>query len=510
MSKYLFCLLPLFVWTCRSTTEEPPNIVLILADDLGWSDIGSYGSEVKTPHLDHLAENGLRFTQFYNTAKCFPSRACLLTGVYAQDCGYDRTYINPIQQAVTIGEVLRRAGYRTYWSGKHHGVENPITIGFDRYYGLKDGACNHFNPGSQRPDEAQPAQKRNNRSWCIDSLCYVPYTPESEDFYTTDYFTNYGLEFLEDAKAHDQPFLLYLAYTAPHDPLMAWTEDIEKYEGIYDEGYTAIREARFERQRALGMVGKDAVLSEAAYADWDTLDATSQQFEIDKMEVYAAMIDRMDQNIGRVLQKLESLDLEDNTLIIFVSDNGASAEVVNLSTDNDTATVGTMDRWVSLGSDWANVSNTPFRFYKNYSYEGGVRTPMIAYWKDHIEANAISDFPGHFIDLMPTFIELAQTEYPKDTTLTPLRGESLVPALLDGQQERTQPLFWQWQAGSAVRKDNWKIVRHGVEGKWELYDLESDPDERENMATTFPNQVSQLDSLYQNWWFSNEVQLTSK
>jgi arylsulfatase len=498
MTRLLILSLSLFALGCQSK-NKPPNIVLILADDLGWSDIGSYGSEIATPNLDYLAQNGTRFTQFYNTAKCFPSRACLLTGVYAQDCGYDRTHRNPIQNAVTIGEVLRRAGYRTYWSGKHHGLENPITIGFDRYYGLKDGACNHFNPGLQQPDKRSPARKRDDRSWCIDSLCYQPYTPEAEDFYTTDYFTNYGIEFLEDAKMHEQPFLLYLAYTAPHDPLMAWEEDIAKYKGQYDEGYAAIRQARFERQKELGIIDENVILSAPTYANWDTMNVEQQQFEIDKMEVYAAMIDRMDQNIGRVLQKLEELDLDDNTLIIFTSDNGASAEVVKLATDNDNAEIGGVDRWVSLGSDWANVSNTPFRYYKNDSYEGGIRTPLIAYWKGRIEGKRFSSFPGHFIDLMPTFIELAQTTYPEDTTLTPLRGESLVPALLNEQEERTQPLFWQWQRGMAVRVKDWKIVKQN-DDDWELYDLEDDPNERKNIAATFPNQVARLDSLYQEWW----------
>ena len=229
--------------------QELPNIILISADDLGWSDVGCYGSEIHTPHIDQLASQGMRFTQFHNTSKCFPSRACLLTGVYAQQNGYDRSFSEPLLNAVTLGEVLREAGYITLWSGKHHGVENPFYRGFDHYYGLKDGACNYFNPGVQRPGEGIPARKgregqKKKRVWCIDSLMYTPYTPEASDFYTTDYFTHYAVDWLEQYSDDKRPLFLYLAYNAPHDPLMAWPEDIQKYEGVYDTGYESIRKKR--------------------------------------------------------------------------------------------------------------------------------------------------------------------------------------------------------------------------------------------------------------------------
>ena len=237
--RIILFIFSLFIFTSCQEKQQKPNIILIAADDLGWSDIGCYGSEVQTPNLDKLGEGGMRFTQFHNTSKCFPSRACLLTGVYAQQNGYAKTYNDPITNAVTLGEVLRTAGYRTLWSGKHHGLENPVTRGFDRYYGLKDGACNYFNPGNQRPEKAllrakgKPGNK-NQRWWCIDSVMYHPYTPEAKDFYTTDYFTNYALGWLDEYKNEKKPFFLYLAYTAPHDPLMAWPEDIAKYKGKYD------------------------------------------------------------------------------------------------------------------------------------------------------------------------------------------------------------------------------------------------------------------------------------
>ncbi|MEA3460689.1 MAG: sulfatase-like hydrolase/transferase, partial [Bacteroidota bacterium] len=320
------------------TKHELPNIILVSTDDLGWSDLGCYGSEINTPHIDQLAQQGIRFTQFHNTSKCFPSRACLLTGIYAQQNGYANSYREPLQNAITLGELLRSAGYITLWSGKHHGVENPIYRGFDHYYGLKDGACNYFNPGEQRPGEGVPARKswggeKAKRAWCVDSLMFAPYTPEASDFYTTDYFTHYALEWLEQYSDDKRPLFLYLAYTAPHDPLMAWPEDIQKYKGKYDRGYGVLRTERYARQLEMGLIDESYKLSEATYPTWDTLDDTLRRDEIRKMEVYAAMIDRLDQNIGRLLQTLEKTGRSKNTLILFVSDNGASAEMVHIDDD---------------------------------------------------------------------------------------------------------------------------------------------------------------------------------
>ncbi|MCK5065937.1 MAG: sulfatase-like hydrolase/transferase, partial [Bacteroidales bacterium] len=368
----------LSMWLISCSKQELPNIILISVDDMGWSDLGCYGSEIHTPNIDELAAQGMRFTQFHNTSKCFPSRACLLTGIYAQQSGYDRSYNEPLRNSVTLGEVLREAGYITLWSGKHHGLENPITRGFDHYYGLKDGACNHFNPGEQRPGEGVPARKswggeKAKRAWCIDSLMFAPYTPEERDFYTTDYFTHYAVDWLESYEDDDRPLFLYLAYTAPHDPLMAWPEDIAKYEGWYDEGYEPIRQKRYARQVEMNLIDESYQLSDATYFDWDTVSPELRREESRKMEVYAAMIDRMDQNLGRVLKTLEKTGRTENTLIMFVSDNGASAEMVHI--EDDYGEIGTMTLWSSQGPQWANVSNTPFRYFKNYSYEGGINTP---------------------------------------------------------------------------------------------------------------------------------------
>jgi len=363
-----------------------------------------------------------------------------------------------IENAMTLGEMLGMAGYRTLWSGKHHGTQNPVTLGFDRYYGLRDGASNHFNPGLQRPGEGKPAQKRDNRAWIKEGQLHQPYTPEFADFYTTDYFTDYALEWLEEFKNEDKPFFLYLAYTAPHDPLMAWPEHITKYEGKYMEGYEAVRRERLQRQKAMGLVDDELQLPEPQHTNWEDLSEAEKEKEDLKMVVYAAMIDRMDQNVGRLIQKLKDLGELKNTLILFASDNGASAEVVDLE---GSGAIGTMTRWTSLGADWANVSNTPLRFFKNYSHEGGIRTPLIAFWPAGIEEKGrISNTPLHFIDFMPTFVELAGFTYPHEDQkpLIPMQGESFLPILKGGQVERGKPIYWQWAKGKAVREGDWKLV----------------------------------------------------
>lgn len=511
ISSFLLIALLTFI-SCQSHSPKKvgpehagPNIILISADDLGWSDIGCYGSEVQTPNLDKLAEGGLRFTRFHNTSKCFPSRACLLTGVYAQQSNYHRNHRNPITNAVTLGEVLRTAGYRTLWSGKHHGLENPVTRGFDRYYGLKDGACNYFNPGDQRPGEPLPARKgkpgnKTVREWCIDSAMYTPYTPENSDFYTTDYFANYAIKWLDEYRDEAQPFFLYLAFTAPHDPLMAWPEDIKKYEGKYNKGYEAIRKARYEKQLEMSLIDRNYQLSEPAYQSWDELSDTVRQQETRKMEVYAAMIDRMDQNIGRVLYKLKEIGKDENTLILFVSDNGASAEMVDLS--DDFGEIGTMTKWASLGNNWANVGNTPFRYYKNYSYEGGINTPLIAYWPGKINPNTFTDFPGHFIDFMATFVDLARARYPQEfngQAIAPMQGQSLLPVFMGKNVEREKPIFWEWSDGQAVYHHGFKIVKEGLEKPWDLYNLVTDPSETQNLSDTNPEKVGELEQLFLEW-----------
>ncbi len=485
-------------------SSGPLNILLISFDDLGYSDLGCYGGEIRTPYIDSLAFNGLRFRQFYNTAKCFPSRAALLTGVYAQDAGYHEDYTRPLRNVVTLGEVLKQAGYRTYWSGKHHGVDNPFDRGFDHYFGLRDGAANHFNPGNQRPGEPAPARKRANRVWVHDDQVYQPYTPEEKDFYSTDYYTKYALEYIRESKEMEKPFFLYLSYTAPHDPLMAWPEDIQKYKGRYDAGYEVIRRQRYEKQLELGLVDSTWVLSDPDFTLWENLSQQEQRYEAQVMEVYAAMIDRLDQNVGRLIRLLQTLNMDENTLIMFVSDNGASSEVVRLKDDNDTLPVGSLGRWVSLGKNWANVSNTPLRLYKNYNYEGGINSPFIVFWPGKTRPGSITDYPGHFIDIMATLTDITGARYPEEfnnDSIIPLRGESLRPVFHgQGQGERDSPLYWEWRGGQAMREGPWKIVRNDRDDPWHLYHMREDPSEMNDLAGRFAGKVNRMDSLYQRWY----------
>lgn len=479
-------------------SQKKTNVILILADDMGWSDLGCFGSEVQTPNLDKMASNGMRFTQMYNTSKCFPSRACLLTGLYSQQTGYNKDFKQPFNNAVTLGEMFQSAGYTTMWSGKHHSTENPITRGFDHYSGLFAGASNHFNPGKQREGEGKPAQKRPDRPWSIEGEIFQPYTPESKDFYTTDTFTDYALGWLDQHKDENKPFFLYMSYTAPHDPLMAWPEDIAKYRGKYVEGYEKIRQARFEKQKSMGLISDDYPLSESMHKKWDELTDEEKDLEDQVMAVYGAMIDRLDQNIGRLQAKLKELKVEENTLIVFVSDNGASAENVNLQ---GTGEIGSMTRWTSLRKDWANVSNTPLRFYKNYSYEGGIKTPMIVHWPQGLKIkNTISETPLHFIDFMSTFTELSGAEYPtqyREQEIKPMQGVSFLPLLKGEKVVRNKPLFWEWKAGRAIRDGDWKLVSY--KEKWELYNLKNDPVESNDLAESNPEKMEDLKMKFNEW-----------
>jgi len=511
-TSFLFSLLiVLATATPAAESARRPNVIVLLADDMGWSDLGCYGGEISTPHLDRLGQGGVRFTQFHNTAKCFPSRACLLTGLYAQQCGMDQKP-RAIQNAVTVGEVLRAAGYRTLMVGKHHGTDNPYDRGFDRYRGLRDGAANYFNPGLQRPGEGVPAQKRpGKRVWCFDDEVLQPYTPEEPDFYSTDYFTNWALEFLDEWKGEyadaGKPFFLYVAYQAPHDPLQAWPEDIAKYRGKYRVGYEAIAAARYKRQRAMSLVDKTFPRAPRTFRDWETLPEEEKADQELRMAVYAAMIDRMDQNIGRVLAKVRDMGEEENTLILFASDNGSSAEVVRRG-DGE---IGTLTRWASLQRDWACASNTPFRNFKGYSHQGGICTPLIAYWPRGIQApGRISQWVGHFVDILATLVEVTGVSYPPESAgegIPPLAGESFLPVLEDREVPRQSPLFWEWSRGKAVRTGRWKLV--SWQDKWELFDMTEDRTETRDRSWRRPEIVAQLKSLHRHWRLQSDPVYTT-
>ncbi|MDQ8199580.1 arylsulfatase [Pelagicoccus enzymogenes] len=508
--SFLKNLLTVFALSCLCFgsslwAEERPNIVFVLVDDMGYSDLGCYGGEIQTPNIDRLAERGVRFSQMYNTAKCFPSRACLLTGIYAQQSGMDKKH-GEMKNAVTLGEVLREAGYRTLASGKHHGTENLYDRGFDHYYGLRDGCCNFWNPGERRPGEPEPGRKRA-RHWCIDEQTFYPYTPEDPDFYATDAFTDRALEWLEEPETQQKPFFLYLAYTAPHYPLHAWPEDIAKYKGVYDEGYHVIQRRRYQRQVEMGLVDPETTpfTQEPKPGAWETLSGDERAKEAQRMEIYAAMLDRVDQNIGRLVDKLQAHGRLENTIIMFASDNGGCAEgtgaVVFSEDPNDAGTLASYD---TVGENWAIVQNTPFRFYKNYSHEGGICTPFIVSWPDGIkEKGAMNDQVSHFIDIMPTLVEIGETTYPKSyygEKIVPMQGVSLLPAFSGGKVARPEPLFWQWKQGGAVRLGDMKAVKWGPQ--WELYDLSKDRNETENLAASHADELSGLVARWEQWMAS--------
>lgn len=508
MYRISFSLLTL--WVClllggcsseESSPPESPNVVVILADDMGYSDISPYGSEIETPHLQRLAEEGMRFTLMHNTSKCFPSRAELLTGTYAQQ-SHMHDEPGQFENAVMLGEVLGEAGYRTIYVGKHHGTDNPYNWGFDHYWGLRDGAANYFNPGERRPvDPEEPAQKEwaYPRTFVFDDSTVAPFTPE-EDYYGTDTWTDWALELLGRYEDEQNPFFLYLSYQAPHDPLQAPAETIKKYEGQYDDGYSAIRTARYERLVESGLIDEEThPLSEPTHRDWDTLSAAEREDQARRMEVYAAMVDRLDQNIGRVVEYLETQGEMENTLFVFASDNGASAEVVQIGE----GPIGTVTRWASLKEDWANVANTPFRYYKNDSYEGGVATPFIVRWPEVVEPGTTTETVGKFIDIMPTLVDLTGASYPntyKGDSVVAMQGQSLLPVLRGETIEREDPIYNEWDGGKSVYHNGWKLVQDRDTSEWELYNLREDRTETNNLADERSSLVEDLAARWNEWY----------
>ncbi len=485
----------------RVSAAEKPNIIFILVDDMGWSDIGCYGGEIATPHIDALAAQGVRFTQFYNTAKCMSSRACLLTGLYAQQCGMSN-YAGKMTGAVTLGEVLRPAGYRTWAAGKHHGTENLYDRGFDHYYGLRDGCCNLWNPGVKRPGEPAPGRKSRVRFWCDDAKTYHPYTPEDKNFYFTDTITNKALGWLDEKEGADKPFFLYLAYTAPHYPLHAWPKDIAKYKGKYDSGYESIRKARYRRMVEMGLIdpAKSPMQPWKGRA-WSELSGIELEKEKRRMEIYAAMLDRVDQNIGKVLAKLKQQGKLENTLIMFASDNGACAEETGAKVrSTKLEDFGTVASYETVGENWATVQNTPLRNWKNYSHEGGIRSPLIIRWPGKINMpGGFYHGAGHLIDIMPTLVELAGAKYPEtyqDKPVTPMQGVSLLPSCEGKPLVRENPVYWQWADGGAIRIGEMKAVFWGENRQWELYNLAKDGNESNDLAPSMPEM---LESMKKNW-----------
>ncbi len=495
-----------------STKADRPNVLLVMADDMGFSDLGCYGSEIGTPNLNSLAEGGLRFTSFYNSARCCPTRASLLTGLHPHQAGIgqmvnDRSaekgkaYLGHLNdECVTLAEVLKTAGYATYMSGKWHvGEEHPnwpMDRGFERHYGLISGGMNYFDITKAKAPNVKRRFSNENED----------YTPPSEGFYVTDAFTDYAVERITEHDSTESPFFLYLAYTAPHWPLHALPEDIAKYEGRYIDGWPALRRERYRRLIELGLINPLWPLSpqdENAY-DWDMLDKDMQSFMARKMAVYAAQIDRMDQGIGRVVNALKQKGEFDNTLILFLSDNGACHEGGPLGFDRRDGLggeIGTVDSYQSYGLSWSNASNTPFRRHKHWVHEGGISTPLIAHWPGVVRPDTLTEQVGHVMDFMPTFCELAGAEYPdvfNGNQITPVEGKSLVPVLKGKKRIPHDILHWAHEGNHAVRNGKWKLVMES-ESPWELYDMEEDRTEINNLAESKPEKVKELEEVFKDW-----------
>ncbi len=544
-------------------TQERPNIILIMSDDMGYSDIGCYGSEIETPELDRLASNGLRFSQFYNTARCCPTRASLLTGLYPAQTGMgfmtgnesEPGYKGEIgKQCVTIAEVLKPAGYHTYMSGKWHVARNlkdidslkynwPLQRGFDKFYGTIIGAGSFWDPWTLT---------RGNTF--ITPYNDPDYDPE-DPWYYTDAISDNAVKFIDahEQKPKDKPFFMYVAYTAAHWPLHAPEEEIDLHEGKYNEGYEPIRQERFEKLQAEGLIGEDWQLSERV-ADWDTLE--NKAWRARNMEVYAAMISRMDKGIGRIVDELKQNNMLDNTLILFLQDNGGCAETLGWLSDDahpyDTipeqpvyepmandelqtmmapkqtrdgypvavmskkVMAGPSESYHAYGPNWANVSNTPFRKYKHWVHEGGVATPLIAHWPEKIkDKGQIRRQPTHLIDIMPTIIDITEAEYPenyKGHQIQPMEGKSLMGVFTDNKAIDREAIYFEHEGNRAIRKGKWKLVSKAYSNpgkfrrtdtipmdQWALYNIEEDRTETNDLADQYPEKVKKMAAQWEEW-----------
>ncbi len=506
---------------------KPANIILILADDMGYSDIGCFGSEIPTPNIDRIAREGVSFTQGYNCARCCPSRASLLTGLYPHQAGVGHMvthlgyegyegFLN--QRCVTIAEALRASGYQTFLSGKWHVGGNyiirdpktwapddprhpiPTGRGFDEFFGTLAGCGNYYNPHTLM---------RNDAFISI----------EQDDFYYTDAISDEAVRMIDRAVDGQQPFFLFVSYTAPHWPLHAREEDISRFEGRYQTGWDTLRMERYERlveSKLLDQKWKLSPRDEDSFA-WETIRYT--EWEARRMAVYAAQIFRMDLGIGRILAALERQAIDDKTMIMFMSDNGGCAEflaedgfVQNLQYpmcngkwahvgNNPDIRPGPEDTYMSYDLPWANASNTPFRLFKHWVHEGGISTPILVRWPVVGARSKYIPTPVHFIDIMPTCLEIAGATYPEEfhgNPIYPLPGESLVSYLRGEKTQRESPLFWEHEGNCAVRSDDWKLVKK-FPGDWELYNFEQDRTELHDLSKKNPPLAKQLQQLYNEW-----------
>ncbi len=480
-----------------------PNILVILVDDMGFSDISCYGSEIPTPHLDKLATNGLRFTQFYNTGRCCPTRASILTGLYPHQAGVGHMtddsgvpgYGGRLNDhCVTIAEVLDDAGYFTAMSGKWHVGQSygvvPWKRGFQRSFNSPAG-------GFYYPNGKKDGLFLNGKVLADDA----PELPKN--WYTTDLYTDYGMKFIDEALAAKKPFFLYLALNAPHFPLQAPADEIAHFRGKYMIGWDKLREQRNARQKELGVVDTSWLLSPRPdrVQAWDALTAPEKDRFDNIMAIYAACVAHIDTAVGRLVAGLEQRGVLDNTLILFLSDNGGNAES-GPKGRLEGASPGAVGSTVFCGQSWATLENTPFRRYKHFNHEGGIATPLIVHWPAGVTAHGeLRQQPGHLIDVMATCVDLAGAKYPAKFhghDILPMEGRSLVPAFTDQPIQR-DALFWEHEGNAAVRVGDWKLVRMGRKGPWELYDLKTDRTELHDLSATETNRAAELAAKWDAW-----------
>lgn len=539
MNKLIYTLTGIAIPTAAVQATEKPNIIVILADDLGYSDLGCYGGEIHTPNLDRLAKNGIRFTRFYNASRSCPSRAALLTGLYQHQAGIGRmTFDNHLpgyrgtlsRDAVTIPEVLKTSGYRTSMVGKWHVAETPLRTdqrdwlnhqvqhetfsdlchypvnrGFDTHYGTIYGVVDYFDPFSLVEGE-------------------VPVKEVPEGYYITDALSDRAASEILAMDGDDTPLFMYLSYTAPHWPLHALPEDIARYRNVYTAGWDSIRNARYNRIKQQGIFGNlDNFLTPRAFtSSWD--ENPDAAWDAEAMAVHAAMVECMDRGIGRVIEALERTGKIDNTLILFMSDNGCSPEECqkmipgkndrpDMTRDgrqityarNKEVMPGPETTYAALGPEWANVANTPFRYWKAKAFEGGICTPCIAHWPKGIKAKrgSISNEMCHVIDIMATCVDITDSNYPdtfKGHSIKQMEGISLRSVFKGKDSQRHKYLgFEHFNEAALISADGWKIVRTSETSPWELYNLDQDRTEMHNIADTYPDKVAELNEAYRQW-----------
>ena len=513
-----------------TTDDSRPNVIIILADDMGYSDLGCFGSEIATPNLDALASSGLRFSQMYNSARCCPSRAALLTGVHPHQAGVGHMVADlghPEYQGylrdnvVTIAEALKSAGYRTLMSGKWHvggdynvtaredwnpggpGFPVPTQRGFDRYFGIFSGGGSYFFPKTLAEQ---------------DTLL----EPDLEGFYLTDAISDNAVDMIEDATSGEDPFFMYVAYTAPHWPLHALEEDIARYEGKYRTGWDQLRTSRHEQLKGMGILDEKWDISprDDDSPPWD--ESADHDWEDIRMAVYSAQIDRLDQGVGKIVSALRRAGADSNTIVMFLSDNGGCAEFlaeessqpqphryIGPNPDGTPLILGNIrelrpggaQTFMSYDLPWANASNTPFRRFKRWTHEGGISTPFILSWPDRIREPGIVHSPTHLIDIMPTCLQAAGASQPTEREgqqTLPLEGESFLSAIDRGEWSREQPIFWEHEGSRAIRQGQWKLVS-AIGGPWELYDMETDRTELNDLYQRNRNKAHELEGLYEEW-----------